>query len=49
MNSVLHDKLWDLVSPKTEAVVKTVKARKLWEQLLEVRTTLKGEQLRPEA
>jgi len=43
MNSVIYDKLWDLVSPKDGSVVKTVKARKLWEQLLEVRTTLKGE------
>jgi ribonucleoside-diphosphate reductase alpha chain len=49
MNSVLYDKLWDLVSPKDGSVIKTVKARKLWEQLLEVRTTLKGEILRPAA
>lgn len=43
MNSVVYDKLWDLISPKDGTVIKTVKARKLWEQLLEVRTTLKGE------
>lgn len=43
MNSVVYDKSWDLISPKNGEVVKTVKARKLWEQLLEVRTTLKGE------
>ncbi len=43
MEAVLSDSSWDLISPKTKAVVKTVKARKLWTQLLEVRTTLKGE------
>ena len=34
---------WDLVSPKTGEVIKTVRARALWEQILEVRSTLKGE------
>jgi ribonucleoside-diphosphate reductase alpha chain len=43
MDSVLYDKLWDLVSPKDGTVIKTVKARDLWTQLLEVRQTLKGE------
>jgi len=43
MNSVVYDKLWDLVSPKTGTVVKTVKARTLWNQLMDVRATLKGE------
>lgn len=43
MNSVVYDKLWDLVSPKTGTVVKTVKARTLWTQLMDVRATLKGE------
>lgn len=43
MNSVIYDKAWDLISPKDGSVVKTVRAKHLWEKLLEVRTTLKGE------
>jgi ribonucleoside-diphosphate reductase alpha chain len=43
MNSVIYDKKWDLVSPKDGTVIKTVKARKLWTQLLEVRQVLRGE------
>jgi ribonucleoside-diphosphate reductase alpha chain len=43
MEAVIHNKDWDLISPKTKTVVKTVKAKELWTQLLEVRTTLKGE------
>lgn len=43
MEAVIADSEWDLISPKTNAVIKTVQARKLWTQLLEVRTTLKGE------
>jgi len=43
MEAVIHDANWDLISPKSGAIVKTVSARKLWTQLLEVRATLKGE------
>ncbi len=43
MNAVLHNSDWDLISPKDSSVVKTVKAKHLWEKILEVRTTLKGE------
>ena len=43
MNAVLHNQDWDLISPKDKTVIKTVKAQKLWTQLLEVRATLKGE------
>lgn len=43
MKAVIDDLDWDLVSPKDNKVVKTLKARKLWVQLLEVRQTLKGE------
>lgn len=43
MQSVIHDSLWDLISPKTGAVIKSVKARNLWEQLLDVRATQRGE------
>jgi ribonucleoside-diphosphate reductase alpha chain len=43
MNAVITNTDWPLISPKNNQVVKIVKARTLWEQLLEVRTTLKGE------
>lgn len=43
MNAVTYNFSWDLISPKTGEVIKTVKARDLWTQILEVRTTLKGE------
>ena len=43
MNSVVYDKLWDLISPKDDRVVKTVRAQDLWVQILDVRATLKGE------
>ena len=43
MEAVLSDSNWDLISPKDKTIVKTIKARKLWIQLLEVRATLKGE------
>ena len=43
MQAVISDSNWNLVSPKDGTIVKTVKARNLWSQLLEVRTTLKGE------
>lgn len=39
MNSVIHDTPWDLISPKSGSVIKTVSARKLWTQLLEARIT----------
>jgi ribonucleoside-diphosphate reductase alpha chain len=37
MEAVKVNADWDLVSPKTKAVIKTIKARKLWEQILERR------------
>lgn len=43
MNAVINNEDWDLISPKDGSVIKTIKARKLWTQILEVRTTLKGE------
>lgn len=43
MEAVIKGEDWDLISPKTGKVIRTVKAKSLWEQLLEVRTTLKGE------
>ena len=43
MRAMIIDAQWDLISPKTGEIVKTVSARKLWEKLLEVRVTLKGE------
>lgn len=43
MNAVIYDLQWDLISPKTNTVVKTVSARDLWIRLMDVRTTLKGE------
>lgn len=43
MHAMIKDEDWDLISPKDGKVVKTVKAKKLWKQILEVRQTLKGE------
>ena len=43
MWAVIHNSPWDLISPKDNTVVKTVQARKLWHQIMEVRATLKGE------
>lgn len=43
MNAVIYNLEWNLISPKDGSVVKTVKARKLWHQIMEVRATLKGE------
>ena len=39
MYAVIHDTPWDLRSPKSGSVIKTVSARKLWTQLLEARIT----------
>lgn len=39
MDSVINNTDWNLVSPKNGSIVKTVKARKLWTQLLEARIT----------
>jgi ribonucleoside-diphosphate reductase alpha chain len=39
MHAVTHDLTWDLVSPKTKTVIKTVHARELWTQILELRVT----------
>jgi len=43
MHAVIHDLPWDLISPKSNEVVKTISARMLWEKIMDVRTTLKGE------
>lgn len=43
MEAVIRDKPWDLISPKSGEVIKQVRAKELWEHLLEVRTTMKGE------
>jgi len=43
MKAVVFNQPWDLISPKTGEVVKTISAKKLWEKILNVRTTLKGE------
>ena len=37
MHAVISDSSWDLISPKSGTVVKTVSARKLWTQILEAR------------
>lgn len=37
MHAVISDSSWDLISPKTGTVVKSVSARKLWTQILEAR------------
>ena len=37
MQSVLDDKDWDLIDPNTKQVKETVKARELWQRILEVR------------
>ncbi len=39
MNAVIHNSDWDLISPKTDKIIKTIPARKLWTQLLEARVT----------
>jgi ribonucleoside-diphosphate reductase alpha chain len=39
MNAVIEDLEWNLISPKSNKVVKTVKARDLWAKLLEMRVT----------
>ena len=43
MEAVIADDKWNLISPKDGKIVKTVQARALWFQLMEVRATLKGE------
>lgn len=43
MDAVINDLQWDLVSPKSGDIIKTVSAKSLWKRLLEVRATLKGE------
>lgn len=43
MAAVIWDRDWNLISPKDGSIVKTVRAKHLWEQLMEVRATLKGE------
>lgn len=49
MEAVINGHTWDLISPKDNSIVKTISAKALWQQLLEVRTTLKGEHPRPAA
>jgi ribonucleoside-diphosphate reductase alpha chain len=43
MNCVIRDLPWDLISPKIGLPVETVSARELWQKIMEVRVTLKGE------
>lgn len=43
MHKVVRNEDWDLISPHTGKVVKTVKARKLWELCLETAATKGGE------
>lgn len=43
MNAVIDNADWNLISPKDNKVVKTVKAKELWNKILEVRATMKGE------
>ena len=43
MKRVVKDEGWDLISPHTGKVVKTVKARKLWEMCLDTAATKGGE------
>lgn len=43
MRAVVYEQDWNLISPKDNTVVKTVKAKKLFTKLMEVRQTLKGE------
>ena len=37
MNAVENDLTWDLIDPSTKTIRDTISARKLWEQILEVR------------
>jgi len=37
MNAVIEDKDWDLIDPSNNQVKETVKARELWQRILEVR------------
>lgn len=39
MDRVIDDTQWHLLSPKTNEIIKTVSARKLWNQILEARIT----------
>ena len=43
MNALIREQDWDLISPKDKSVVKTVKASYLWEKLMDIKSTLKGE------
>lgn len=43
MKAVIYERSWDLISPKDNTVVETVEAKDLWEAILQVRATLKGE------
>ena len=38
MQAVIHDHDWQLISPKSKQVIKTVPAKKLWTQILELRS-----------
>ena len=39
MQAVINNQSWDLISPKTKTVIKSVSARSLWTHLLEMRAT----------
>ena len=37
MHAVINETTWDLISPKTNTIVKTVQAKELWHKILELR------------
>lgn len=39
MNAVIADQPWNLISPKTNRVIKTVQAKTIWNKILDVRAT----------
>lgn len=43
MEAVINDQPWNLISPKSGEIIKTVSAKYLFNKILDVRTTLKGE------
>ena len=43
MESLITDTPYALISPKTREVIEMVSPKEIWEKLLEIRTTLKGE------
>ena len=43
MEAVINDQPWNLISPKSGEIIKTVSAKYLFNKILDVRITLKGE------